>query len=284
MKRIKKGDIVGRLSYNKDIFFIVKDIRDKKNVLLEGVFVRIIADSDISDLELINQKEINQQESIIKQGIAKEENRNRIKTVTGKILHLDGDKRYSEKSSRYYQKMGINAVVKNVSEKRQPQIVYNLLEYYRPDILVITGHDGMFNKERGFYNIYNYRNSKYFIETVKEARRFERDYYTDLMIFAGDCQSYFEALIQAGANFASSPARILIDIMDPLKVARKIATTDEFNYISIEDIEKELRDGRRGIGGIGAKRKDEVTRQIKIDFYNLKNYILLPFNLINIYL
>ena len=48
MKRIKKGDIVGRLSYNKDIFFIVKDIRDKKNVLLEGVFVRIIADSDIS--------------------------------------------------------------------------------------------------------------------------------------------------------------------------------------------------------------------------------------------
>ncbi|HCC03458.1 MAG TPA: sporulation peptidase YabG, partial [Clostridiales bacterium] len=122
------------------------------------------------------------------------------------------------------------------------------------DILVITGHDGMFNKKHGFYDIYNYRNSKYFIETVREARRFEKDYYTDLMIFAGACQSYFEALIQAGANFASSPARILIDIMDPLKVARKIATTDEFNYISIEDIEKELRDGRRGIGGIGAKR------------------------------
>ncbi len=29
--------------------------------------------------------------------------------------------------------------------------------------------------------------------------------------FAGACQSYFEALISAGANFASSPARILID-------------------------------------------------------------------------
>ena len=273
MKRIKKGDIVGRLSYNKDIFFIVKDIRDKKNVLLEGVFVRIIADSDISDLELINQKEINQQESIIKQGIAKEENRNGIKTVTGKILHLDGDKRYSEKSSRYYQKMGINAIVKNVTEKRQPHIVYNLLEYYRPDILVITGHDGMFNKKHGFYDIYNYRNSKYFIETVKEARRFERDYYTDLMIFAGACQSYFEALIQAGANFASSPARILIDIMDPLKVAKKIATTDEFNYISIEDVEKELRDGRRGIGGIGAKRKNEVARHVNLMSCNLVTFL-----------
>lgn len=264
MKRIKKGDIVGRISYNKDIFFIVKDIKDKKNVLLEGVFIRIIADSDINDLELIDQNEINKRENIIEKGITKEENRNQTKTVTGKILHLDGDKRYSEKSNKYYQKMGINAIVKNISEKRQPQIVYSLLEYYRPDILVITGHDGMFNKERGFYNIYNYRNSRYFIETVKEARRFEKDYYTDLMIFAGACQSYFEALIQAGANFASSPARILIDIMDPLKVARKIAVTDEFDYIRIDDIEKELRDGRRGIGGIGARRKNEAARLIEI--------------------
>lgn len=273
MKRIKKGDIVGRLSYNKDIFFIVKDIKDKKNVLLEGVFVRIIADSDINDLELIDQKEINKTENIIEKGITREENRNEIRTVTGKILHLDGDKRYSEKSYKYYQKMGINAVVKNISERRQPQLVYNLLVYYRPDILVITGHDGMFNKEREFYNIYNYRNSKYFIETVREARRYERDYDTELTIFAGACQSYFEALIQAGANFASSPARILIDIMDPLKVARKIATTDEFEFIRIEDIEKELRDGRKGIGGIGARRKDEVARHINSVPCNLVTFL-----------
>lgn len=70
----------------------------------------------------------------------------------------------------------------------------------------------------------------------------------------GACQSYFEALMQAGANFASSPARILIDILDPLIVAKTVAITDEFKYISIEDIETELRDGKRGIGGIGAKR------------------------------
>ena len=98
MKRLKKGDIVGRISYNKDIFFIIKDIKDKKNVLLEGLFVRIIADSDINDLELIDQKEINKTENLIEKGITKEENRNEIRTVTGKILHLDGDKRYSEKS------------------------------------------------------------------------------------------------------------------------------------------------------------------------------------------
>lgn len=113
----------------------------------------------------------------------------------------------------------------------------------------------MLRKEHGYYDIYNYRNSIYFIETVKEARRYEQDYEESLVIFAGACQSYFEALIQAGANFASSPARILIDILDPLIVAKKIATTDSFKFIKIEDIENELRDGKRGVGGIGANRE-----------------------------
>ena len=61
--------------------------------------------------------------------------------------------------------------------------------------------------------------------------------------------------MMAGANFASSPARILIDILDPLIVAEKVAITDDIKYITIEDIEGELRDGRRGVGGIGARRK-----------------------------
>ena len=51
-----------------------------------------------------------------------------------------------------------------------------------------------------------------FIETVKEARRYEREQAEELVIFAGACESYFEALIMAGANFGSSPARILIDL------------------------------------------------------------------------
>ena len=49
MNKIKKGDIVGRISYNKDIIFIVEDIRDKSNVILKGAFERIIADSDINE-------------------------------------------------------------------------------------------------------------------------------------------------------------------------------------------------------------------------------------------
>lgn len=260
MNKIKKGDIVVRISYNKDIIFIVKDIKNKKKVLLEGVFQRIIVDSDINDLELVDKRQFRIKEQIEDFELKKIDNRLEENIITGKILHLDGDKRYSEKSFKYYQNMGIKALVRNIAESRQPKLVYNLLKYYKPDILVITGHDGMIRKEHGYYDIYNYRNSKYFIATVKEARRYEKDTNSDLVIFAGACQSYFEALIQAGANFASSPARILIDISDPLIVAKTIAVTDDFKYIRIEDIENELRDGRRGIGGIGARRKKDEKK------------------------
>ena len=165
--------------------------------------------------------------------------------ITGKILHLDGDRRYSEKSFRYYQKMGLTAIVKNIPEYKQPKVAYNLLSYYKPDILIVTGHDGMIRKGEGFNDIYNYKNSKYFIETVKEARRYEKDSGKELVIFAGACQSFYEAIMMAGANFASSPARIMIDFLDPLVIAKKVATTDYMEYITMSDLEDKLRDGKK---------------------------------------
>ena len=64
--------------------------------------------------------------------------------------------------------------------------------------------------------------------------------------------------MQAGANFASSPARILIDFLDPLIVAQTIALTEENKFITINDIEKLLRDGIKGINGIGAMGKKKL--------------------------
>ena len=194
----------------------------------------------------------------IKRNIEKDE-------IPGKILHLDGDRHYSQKALKYYQEIGITAIVKNIPENIQPVMVYKLLSYYKPDILVITGHDGMIKKGHRYYDIYNYKNSKYFIQTIKEARRYEKDTKSDLVIFAGACESYFEALMQAGANFASSPDRILIDILDPLIVAKEVAITDSFKYINMNDIEGKLRDGRRGVGGIGAMRK-ENKKGLKINY------------------
>ena len=141
----------------------------------------------------------------------------------------------------FYKKMGLKAFVKNVPESRQANVVEYLIKRYNPDILVVTGHDGMIKNGTGFNDIYNYRNSKYFINTVNKAR-----------------QSYYEELIKAGANFASSPARILIDFMDPLVVAEKVAITDYNKYVTIRDIEDDLRDGERGVSGIGAMGKKKT--------------------------
>lgn len=165
---------------------------------------------------------------------------------TGRILHLDGDRRYSDKSAKYYKKMGLNAIVKNIPENKQSNVVRQLLKKYNPDILVITGHDAMLKKGINYSNIYNYRNSKNFIDTVKEARRWAKS-SNKLVIFAGACQSYYEALIEAGADFASSPGRILIDFIDPLIVAEKVATTDNNKFISSYEIAKEIKEGERGI-------------------------------------
>ena len=265
MEKVKIGDIVGRKSYNKDILFRVKNIINTKNgqiAILIGIVERVEADSELSDLEKVSEDRIQADLSNIQKRIE-----NKIKeleilntstkkqVITGKILHLDGDKKYSEKSYRYYKKLGLNAIVKNIPEYKQPKIIYKLLKIYEPDILVITGHDGMLKKASRYNDLYNYRNSKYFIETVKEARRYDKENNRKLVIFAGACQSYFEALICAGANFASSPGRILIDFMDPLIVAEKVATTEKYKYITIEDIENELRDGKQGVSGIGANGK-----------------------------
>ena len=107
----------------------------------------------------------------------------RQKIYTGKILHLDGDKKYSEKSARYYNKMGLNAIVKNIAENRQSKVVVPLLNKYNPDILIITGHDAMLKNGSNYNNIYNYRNSRHFMNTVKEARTWGKN-SDKLVIFA----------------------------------------------------------------------------------------------------
>ena len=272
MRKIKKGDIVGRLSYGKDIIFIVERIIETKQngsfAVLKGLTVRIQADSPLEDLELIETKIVEQhlrtleekvEKRIKKYGkILKENPYVREKTIihTGRILHIDGDKKYSEKSNKYYKKIGLNTIVKNIPEREQPNMVGILVKKYKPEILVITGHDGMIKKGAKFNDVYNYRNSCYFIKAVEEARK--QTEKKDLVIFAGACQSYYEAIMMAGANFASSPARILIDFMDPLIVAENVAITSENKFVTIKDFEDELRDGQRGVSGIGGQGKKKI--------------------------
>ena len=163
MSKIKKGDIVGRISYGKDILFSVEKIVNKSNgkkvAILKGIIIRIEADADLEDLEIMSkqQVQINMRslESKLENKIRKcakiRKEKNRIRRgrflgrseeeANGKILHLDGDRRYSDKSMKHYKKLGLDAIVRNVPENRQEYVIMDLLDRYKPDIVVITGHD-----------------------------------------------------------------------------------------------------------------------------------------------
>ena len=272
MEKIKKGDIVARKSHHCDILFSVEKIIKSTNgmqiAILKGITVRIVADAYLDDLVILDNKKVddslrsldnrieNRINYLMKKGkmtnSSKERNLQDLKT--GKILHLDGDKLYSEKSARYYKKMGLNAVVRNIPENKQYLVVKDYINKYNPDVLVLTGHDGMIKTGTKYGDLSNYRNSKYFAQAVIEARKLIPS-SNGLAIFAGACQSFFEAIMASGANFASSPGRILIDFMDPLIVAEKIAVTDRSKFVTINDIVNELRDGKKSIDGSGVMGK-----------------------------
>lgn len=189
MEKIKKGDIVARKSHKYDILFSVQNIiRNTKGIniaILKGITTRIVADAYLEDLVILDSKKVDDSlrsldikiedriNNLIKKGKEKlqykERNSDNIKA--GRILHLDGDKLYSEKSARYYRKMGLNAVVKNVPENKQHLIVKDYINKYNPDILVLTGHDGMIKSGIKYSDLTNYRHSKYFVQGVIEARK-----------------------------------------------------------------------------------------------------------------
>ena len=157
MVKIKKGDIVGRISYGKDIIFVIDRIIKLNNMqiaILKGLTMRIKADSPLEDLEHIDKRIVKHSEKNIEERIlthlSKYTKRFKRFHNFGKVLHLDGDSRYSQKSIRYYRNIGINAIVKNIPETRQPFVVKSLLNKYNPDILIITGHDGMIKRGTRF--------------------------------------------------------------------------------------------------------------------------------------
>lgn len=263
MSDIKIGDIVARKSYGQDIYFTVVDIvnRDssKPVYVLRGLFYRIEADSSAEDLIKQDYKnvQINIQRAILN---AKRNtyrygyiNRliwlNRFRQRPGRILQLDSSERFLNMCKNSYKEAGINVVGIVAEEREQPNLVIGALKNYKPDILILTGHDAIKKKSGNINSIENYRNSKYFIQAVKLAREYESN-FDKLCIFAGACQSYFEAIMAAGANFASSPGRININALDPAIVCEKVALTDENRYVSPQEVAQLTISGAKGIGGI----------------------------------
>ena len=118
----------------------------------------------------------------------------------GKVLHVDGDPEYLEICLKTYKELKLEAVGKIVKESMQPNEILDLVIEHKPDIVVITGHDGMVKGTRDYVDLNNYRNSKYFVDAVSTLRNYEPN-YDNLVIFAGACQSCYEALLDAGAYY-----------------------------------------------------------------------------------
>lgn len=244
------GDMVGRKSYNCDIIFEVITIEDDVAILI-GKTLRLIADAPIEDLELMDDdrivREEKEEEEVIEDIASQAIKKNRKRYITGKILHVDGDGKYMRKCLNLYRKVGVFAVGIEIKEQDMPQKIISYAEYFQPDIIIITGHDS-FNK-RETEDIDNYRNSKYFIEAIVELRKI----YPVLnhpIIIGGACQSHFEALIAAGANFASSPNRVNIQSLDPAIIAVKCCSTGINEIIRVHEAIDKTSNKNKGIGGI----------------------------------
>ena len=242
----KIGDLVTRKSYNNDLVFKIENIVDDLYIL-SGVNLRLCADSKVDDL-VKYEEELDREEEYISPSFSLE--RDDYFYLPGKILHIDSDSEYLQRCLNYYKKANLWAKGVLKKEYEISSVIYDLLNKYKPDIVVITGHDAYYKKN--INDINSYKNSEFYIDAIKEARRYEKS-HQKLVIIAGGCGSYYEALIKAGANFASSPKRINIHALDPALVAAKISLSSANNDIDLKDILETTKYGVNGMGGIITK-------------------------------
>ena len=244
---INIGDYVTRNSYHNDIIFKVVDIKGDVYYLY-GVSVRLSADSPLSDLVLCN-KDYSDDSFDISISEYDTMDRHEYFYLPGKVLHIDGDKDFLDKCMNFYHKHKIKAYGIYSLENELADNIVSYLEKYNPDILVITGHDSMYKRKRSSGS---YKNTDNFIRAIHEARKYEKS-HEKLLIIAGACQSNYEELIKAGANFASSPKRINIHALDPAIVASSLAFSNKNRDIDLIHILEKTKYGADGIGGIITK-------------------------------
>ena len=243
------GDFVSRISHQHDVVFKISSI-DGNIASLQGVNVRLYADSYLNDIVKVDEYSDDNDDEIIQRNV-KDLNidRNSYFYIPGKILHIDGDNDYLDRCMKFYDGMGINANGIALNESLMASKMNYLIQEYRPDIIVITGHDAYYSKKKNKNDINNYENTGNFIKAIKAARKLEKN-QDKLIIIAGACQSNYEELIKAGANFASSPKRINIHALDPAIIASSLAFSDRNQSIDLIHVIEKTKYGSDGVGGI----------------------------------
>ena len=238
---MKIGCLVTRYKYNHDVVFKIVDIKEGV-AYLRGECIRLIATAPVEDLKKYESDDVLQEH--VELGFDRS-----AKVINGCVLHLDGDEHYLKKCLDVYKKYNIPVQGYYMDEREMPNQITNLLVKHKPDILIITGHDNYkIDKNKKEY----FENSKYFIKTVKKARIYQAS-KDALVIFAGACQSYYEALIESGANCASSPTRQNINVLDPVYIAITVARSHVGSFIDVEETLKKTVSKGVGIGGIDTR-------------------------------
>lgn len=288
-ERIRVGDNVVRKSYGSDLIFQVEcvdcDDTGQPKARLKGLTVRLVADAPLSDLQRaedrvlidLRRDSMRQSAEMVQTVRARREveeyarnrevRRRTVRSVLrgdvtaddrfnlpGKVLHLDGDADYLRDCMRYYKELGVPAVGKHVKPEEQADMVEQLLAEVSPDVLVLTGHDALKRKGSDRSVMVSYWNSENYVNAVRRARRYEND-LDGLVIVAGACQSFYEALIEAGANFASAPQRVLIHCMDPVLIAERIVNTPVDEMVAADIAVDGTITKRPGLGGVQTRGK-----------------------------
>ncbi|MEC3882227.1 sporulation peptidase YabG [Halobacillus sp. HZG1] len=273
---ISSGDLVTRKSYQHDIIFRVKS---EKGPLLKlmGEYIRLEADAPLDDLEKVTGAEYHRRKSEVDEkeaysyrlfrqdyrllkekreaeagsGYANQKETNYFQ-IPPRILHIDGDPLFLKKCIALYEQLGLQVHGQYLHEKEMPNQVLSLIEKVHPEIVVLTGHDSYSKAKGTVRELESYRHSKYFVEAVRNIRR-KYPNFDQMVVFAGACQSHFESIIRAGANFASSPARVNIHAIDPVYVAARVAYTSFMDHINIWEVIRNTISGEDGLGGIETK-------------------------------
>lgn len=238
----KVGDLVTRNSHDNDVEFKIIKIIDNV-AYLKGLNVRLCADSEVSDLNLIDNKRKDESDSLFydKLESLRKFDRSDYFYLPGKILHVDGDPEYLQRCLDFYKKANVLAFGVYSKEENMSSNIEKYLEDINPDIVVITGHDSKIK-----------HNSKYFSDAVKVCRKYQKD-YDKLVVIAGACQSEYEMLIKAGANFASSPKKINIHALDPAIIALTLSLTDKNETVNLIELLSKTSCGKDGMGGVNTK-------------------------------
>ena len=145
--------------------------------------------------------------------------------------------------------MNVKAFGVKISEQNIAGEIKKYLAKTNPDIVIITGHDFFYKNEQDKTDLNNYKSSKHFVNAIRKAREFEKS-HDKLIIIAGACQSNYEELIKAGANFASSPKRVNIHALDPAIITSSIALSLRDKPIDIIKIISKTKYKEEGLGGI----------------------------------